>query len=411
MTVETPPAPIQIRTGPDLSSAGEAVGRLGDGRVAFVEGAAPSELVEAEIVRANKRFVRASTRSVLEPGPDRVAPRCPHFAECGGCTTQHVAAGAQTRSKNGAALESLRRIGGVDLTGVRVDAPWCGEPYGYRARVRFAVAPGPVVGFRRWRGHEIVEVTECPILTPVLGRALGAVREAGVDSDRIEEVEGVAADDTALVRLPNRLARRWRDGTSAQGVEFVRGRTRRSLRVDDGHGPLLIAPGVFAQSNPTGNAALVEYFGDLVESMPPPTFAIELYAGSGNLTRKLAGSAAEAIAVERDEDACRLAQAIRPAHVEISSSPVEAVLEALHARVSAVPLLVANPPRQGLAKSVAEGIARLRPDAMIYVSCNPATFARDLSPLVSSGLAVRRLRLFDLYPQTAHAELVALLER
>jgi len=221
---------------------------------------------------------------------------------------------------------------------------------------------------------------------------------AVIDAPReVDEVDLVASGGAALARLPNRLARAARKAPAGP-IEIVEGRTRKSIPVHDGQGPLRVAPGVFSQSNAEGNAAMVAHAASLV---PEGTGSVlELYAGSGNFTRGLVGRAARIVAVESEEPALRLAEAVLPDSVELEARSAEDAL-AEH-DPAAFDFVLVDPPRAGLSDAVRARLARAR--RLIYVSCNPPTFARDLGAL---GLPLRRLRVFDLYPQTPHAELVA----
>lgn len=397
---------LRLRTADTLSSGGEAVAHAPDGRVVFIDGAAPSETVVVEITQDSKKFLRAAVVEVLERSADRVEPECDYFGVCGGCLTQHVCAEAQTRSKVKAVEDALRRIGGIDPSGVQIDRPWSGAPYAYRARARFAVAPGGVVGFRRRQSRSVVDVPLCPVLTPALQRGLERLRVIGQSVTVMDDVDAVAAGEDVMLRLPNRLAKLEDDPDGDPRVQVVRGRNRRNLTIEDEHGALAIAPGIFAQSNPVGNAALATYVVELIENETPYERILELYAGSGNLTRVLVPHGRSLIAVEGDRASVRLARRTLGPDVIVEEAPVEQALLDAEQAGEAPTLAVANPPRTGLSKAAARALKRMQPKTMVYVSCNPATFARDLSVL---GLNLRRLRVFDLYPQTEHVELAALL--
>ena len=387
---------MRLRTAPELASSGDAIARDDSGRVVFVAGAAPNELVEVTLVAERKAFARATVDEIIEPSEDRVEPPCPHFGNCGGCTLQHVSPQAQTRSKNAAAIAAIERIGRADPKTFTVEPPWSGAPYGYRGRARFAVAPGGVVGFRASKRKTVVDIETCAIVSPPLNEALALLRQGSKSLPRIEEVDAIASGDQALVRLPNRFAAKLQ---SAGAVEFVRGRTRRTLTHRDAHGTLELAPGVFSQNNAAGNEALVAYACQLV---PDHCEVVELYAGSGNLSRALARRAANLITVEGSPDAVRLAKKILPKHVDVREMAVEAAADI----ATSIDVLVLNPPRTGLSDAALDVVRSLSPKSLIYVSCNPATFARDLARLERP---LKSVKVFDLYPQTTHVELVAAL--
>lgn len=328
-----------------LAAGGDAIARAPDGRVIFVQGACPEEQVRVEVLKDNKTFLRARVIEVIAAGAARVAPRCRYFGVCGGCTLQHVAAGAQRASKEAVVLETVARIGGVAHGSFEKDPTWSGEAYGYRSRARVAVTRA-AIGYRKLDSREVVDVEECPILTPAVQAELTALRAR---RPGIGEVELGGA-----------------------------------------------GPGVFAQSNDEGNAAMVSHVRALAEGA---TKVLELYAGSGNFTRVLPGNVH---AIESNAAATKLA---KKNGLEIETADVERALSTTQAVYD---LIVLDPPRIGASAVVIEQLLRLHAARIIYVSCDPATFSRDVRAL---GAAYRldRLRAFDLYPQTSHVEVIGLL--
>lgn len=371
-----------LQTSPHLASSGAGVARHPDGRVVFVHGAAPNEEVEAEIVREKGRFLEAEVIDVRRPGPARVEPICPIFGECGGCATQHVAYAAQLESKVKALEDALARVGKLELRPGVVKPPWSGPPLGYRARARLAVAPDGTVGFRRAKSHGVVQVSHCPVLVPALNRALSDLARSA--ANQIVEVEVLALEDRVL--LP--------DSTP--------------IAHDDGHGPLYYSASTFTQSNPAGNAAL---YAALDVAIGPGPFddVLELYAGHGNFTRLLAARAARVTAIEGDPAAVALARRALPS-VDHRAEPVEAGVEGLRQAGLRFELALADPPRAGMAPEVLSALSQLA-DRVFYVSCDPGTFARDAGRLTALGLGLGSVQLFDLYPQTPHAEVLGVFQR
>jgi 23S rRNA (uracil1939-C5)-methyltransferase len=320
--------------------------------VILVEGACPSEQVEIEIVKDNPRFLRARVHRIVKKGPARVEPRCEYFGVCGGCTLQHVSAEEQLASKQDAVKETIARIGGARPD---FDPAWSGAPYGYRTRARFAI-DAPAIGYRKRESREVVDVERCPILAPGAQKALDDLRSAEPD-DGSREIEVVAPQPS------------------------------------DEFGPLSTLPGVFAQANAEGNRAMVAYVKELAAGAGR---VLELYAGSGNFTRVLGP---DVHAIEASTPATELAKRVG---LNIENAPVEEALARVKARFD---LVVLDPPRTGAEPAVLEHLLRLSAPRMVYVSCDPATFARDVKRL---GAAYRldRARVFDLYPQTAHVEVI-----
>lgn len=373
---------LVLRTSAHLASSGAAVGRHPDGRVVFVHGAAPDEEVEAEIVREKGRFLEAETVRVLTPGSARVEPACPIFGACGGCATQHVAYATQLESKVKALEDALGRVGKLELAPGTVRPPWSGPPLGYRSRARLAVAPDGTVGFRRSKSHGVVQVERCPVLVPALNEALSDLARSA--SNRIVEVDVLALGDAVLVQDATPMAH------------------------DDGHGTLHYSAKTFTQSNPFGNEALYAELEALVGPGPLED-VLELYAGHGNFTRILAARARRVVAIEGDQAAVELARRALP-QVDHRAEPVEAGVEGLRQAASSFELALADPPRAGMSPEVLEAVSELT-HRLLYVSCDAGTFARDAGRLAALGLELRSVRLFDLYPQTPHAEVLGVFQR
>jgi len=382
-----------------LALGGHAVARADDGRVVFVRDAAPRELVRVEVRRRRPRFIRARALEVLEPGPDRVEPRCPHFSTCGGCTLQHVRGDAQAEHLARAGLEAIRRIGRIELDDELVEPSWVGSPYAHRARARWRVEGGRV-GYFAGSSRRLVPVEVCPILVPALERAL-VETAAELDGSERGELSVVAAD--ARVFGWSGSVAREAFGSALSWLPPGRG-----IEVRDAAGLAVVGPATFAQANPVGNDALLE---TLARWLPPSDSTLELYSGSGNFTRVLERGARRVVAAEIDSNAAKLAEQVRgPSTTLWTADAGDAVARAIDSKL-APELVVVNPPRTGISGEVARGIGELRPEVVIYVSCDPGTLGRDLGRLASFGLEVDRLRFFDLYPQTPHLEVMTRLSR
>lgn len=352
-----------------LAAGGDAIARAPDGRVIFVQGACPEEQVRVEVVKDNKTFLRARVIEVIAAGASRVSPRCEHFGVCGGCTLQHVSAEAQRASKEAVVFETVARIGGI-AEPPKKDPTWSGAPYAYRSRARVAVTR-EAIGYRKLDSREVVDVETCPILTPAVQAELTALRRRGSEPGDPQ-------------------AKRAASPASGAGSADL-------LRAYPGEAELGGAgPGVFAQSNDEGNEAMVSHVRALAEGA---TKVLELYAGSGNFTRVLPGNVH---AIESNAAATKLAQ---KRGLDIETADVE---RALRTAQPVYDLIVLDPPRTGATAKVLEQILRLRAARIIYVSCDPATFSRDVRTL-SAAYRLDRLRAFDLYPQTSHVEVIGLL--
>lgn len=385
-----PPEVVTLRCG-EIVSNGGALARLEDGRVAFVLYAAPGELVEAAIERSHPGYVEAAVTRVIEPSPERIEPRCPLFGDCGGCQLQHLSYPAQLRAKEGVVREQLRRIGGLDDAVVRPIAG-AAEPWGYRNHVRFSTGKKwGDVGFIHRRGRGLLKVEHCPI-----------------------------ADEKANAILPLLQGR-------AAGLHQVQ------VRDNAATGSWLISPSIPSVALPTGQPAYLEELGGVRFQVSAPAFfqvhsaqaerlvrlvgealpasgavCVDAFAGVGTFAVLFASRFRRMIAIEESAGAARDARRNCAGHasIEIRAGRVEDVLPLLDVTPDAV---VLDPPRPGCAPPVLDAIARFRPGTVVYVSCNPATLARDLRVLVDAGYAIESVTPVDMFPQTAHIECVAAL--
>jgi tRNA/tmRNA/rRNA uracil-C5-methylase (TrmA/RlmC/RlmD family) len=405
---------MELVTG-SIAAGGGCVARAADGRVVFVRHALPGERVVAEITAETSSFLRADAVDVLEPSADRTDPPCRHAGpgRCGGCDWQHVTLPAQRRLKSELVSEQLRRLAGIDR---RVDVEEVGgavDGMGWRTRVKFAVDGAGRIGLHKHRSHDIEPVEHCPIATSAVDRVgAGTVLWKGA-----HHVEVTASPDggTPVVAVETGRGRLvGRPGVDAGLV--VNGRTLR--RPDRSRFRVLgrrfeVSAGVFWQVHPGAATLLTE---SVLGGLAPEEGerVADLYAGAGLLTVALAhavGPAGQVVAVERSGRAC--ADAVRNAaelpHVEIVRSGIDAVT--VERLLGGMDLVVLDPARQGAGQSVMRALASLAPAprAMAYVSCDPASFARDLRVMLDAGWTIRSLRGLDLFPMTEHVELVAIL--
>ncbi len=389
--------------------------RADDGRVVFVRHSLPGERVVAEVTSETTSFLRADAVEVLEPSVDRVVPPCPLAGpgRCGGCDWQHVALPAQRRLKESLVTEQLRRLSGLDRAVSVEEVPGAPGGLGWRTRVRFAVDRTGQVGLHRHRSHDIEPVAHCPLATDAVNGV-----EVGMTSWRgAHHVEVTASPEGGSPVVSVETGRRaLADTPQVRAGLVVNGRTRR--RPDRVHCTVdgvrfEVGAGVFWQVHPGAATVLSRC---VLEGLAPQTGerVADLYAGAGLFTVPLAlavGPRGSVLAVERSGRAC--ADAVRNAQdlhqVEIVRSEVDPVLVA--DGLGAPDLVVLDPSREGAGRSVMGALVSLRPAprAVAYVSCDPASFARDLRVVLDAGWSLDSLRGFDLFPMTEHVELVALL--
>ena len=390
-----------------LAAGGDAVAHLPDGRVLFVPFAAPGDRMRVRVVESHARFARGVSLALVSAGPARCEPRCPVFGTCGGCAWQHLRYADQLAAKRRIVRDALVRVGGQDAREITITpSP---NAYGYRSRAR-VLQRGNALGYRERRSHRLCAATACPALAPPLERALErlaasvAAQPAGRELDE-QEWELALGDGDAIRVCP-------------VGADTATERAALELSVGDEH--LQASAGVFSQSNGLLHRELAQAVHRAALCADPPGragVALELFAGIGFLTLGLARRFERVVAVESERAALRdlrdnLTRA-EIANVEIRAERVEdalPLLSALHPDV-----VVLDPPRTGLAPGSAELLAALGARSIVYLSCDPATLARDVSILCSSeatpGYRLQAVEAFDLFPQTPHVETLATLQR
>ncbi len=400
----------------ELAAGGDGVGRDEAGRVTFVPYAAPGDRLRVRVTDARKSFARAAIEEVLAPSPDRVEAPCPLFVaqRCGGCQWQHVAATAQLAAKQAVARAGLRRA--IDA-GLRLAPPVAAAPpWGWRRRARLHAGrrTGDVSARLGWYApgsHEVVDVERCPQLEPGLERALvafrPALREVLDDGDQVHLLIGHAGDVHVVVdgRCPRAAAERL-IAAGAAGVVVRQGdRLVGHLGVD----AIELEPGMalgadeFAQASAGGNRALIDAVRAAV-APAPGVRVLELFAGGGNFTRHLVAAGADVTANDT------VAPTVAVAGARFLGGTAEAAVDKLVAADARFDVILLDPPRTG-ARAAVTRLGPLAARRIVYVSCDVATLGRDLDALLAAGWAPRDATVYDVMPQTAHVEVVVVLER
>ena len=391
-------------------------------QVVFVPYAAPGDRVAAEVAERRRGYLRARVVAVVAPGPARALPGCRFFPTCGGCQWQHVVPAAQRDAKAAVLAEQLARVAGVRDAEV---LPTLASPrdWGYRARISLAVE-GRRAGYRRARSHALVEIADCPLAEPVVSAHLPAAREwvaalrtplrrvtvcaapGGVVLVARAAMRPGPADQAASEALLARVA-------TVRGLVVAGGGTRLlagdpTVRVTPEPGLDLEVPAdAFTQVNPGANQVLVQSVLAL-GAFRAGERVLDLYCGAGNLTLPLARRGVAVLGVERDAVAVTAARAnaarLALGAARFRRTRVAAALGEMAAGSADAALL--DPPRAGAAEAL-PGLVALRPVRILYVSCDPATLARDARELGAHGYRLRRVQPIDLFPQTYHIEAVA----
>lgn len=437
-----PVDPVTARVA-SLSPEGCGVARV-NGKVVFIDGALPGEEVRFEYLRRRARRDEGRAIEVLDPHPRRIVPECPYFGVCGGCSLQHLAADAQIEHKQAVLLSQLERIGGARPESVL--APIMGPLWGYRRKARLAVRyveqkGGALVGFREKRSNKVADISDCRILHPAASRLLPALRalisELSVRR-QVPQIE-VAVDGAEQAVLIMRHLAPLTDADRASLEDFARAAGvhlylqpggpetaaplapddagfRLSYRLDAPGGPVEIffEPTDFTQVNLQINARMVAKVCDWLKPQPGDRL-LDLYCGLGNFTLPLARAAGHITGVDGDAGQIVRARA-NACHNRINNADF-VVADLADAGLKAGFLaghydkVVLDPPRSG-ARAILRKLDWRGVRQVAYVSCNPATLARDAGILVREhGYRLESAGAIDMFPQTAHVESLALFRR
>lgn len=425
--------PVRIES---LSQDGRGVARF-DGKVMFVRGALAGERVALERVRKRRSYDEAVAGEILEPAPTRTVPLCAHFSVCGGCTLQHLDPAVQLESKEHALLDVLERIGGVSPA--RLFSRIYGPHYGYRRKARlgakYVARKGRVlVGFHEAGGRYVTDASECPVLAwggeplpGLLARLVGSL-ELSTQCPQIEFAAGEsgAAFVFRLLRQPppgdvKRLisfggehgSAVWIQTGGSDSLSLLLGPALLNYSLPGFDVTLHFLPNDFVQVNADVNRKLVSAAVERL-GLGPEDRVLELYSGIGNFSLALARRVREVVTVEGAPVLVQRARAnarangirnVRHHVADLSESPAGAAW--LQGRYGAV---VLDPPRSG-ARAIIPELWRIGAERILYVSCHPATLARDAAELDAAGFTLEAAGVADMFPHTAHAEAMALFVR
>ncbi|GAA4514737.1 class I SAM-dependent RNA methyltransferase [Actinoallomurus oryzae] len=411
--------PIELRIDA-VANGGSCVARH-EGRVVFVRHTLPGELVLARVTQETKHFLRADAVEILEASPDRVPAPCPFSGpgRCGGCDWQHVAVPAQRGLKAAVIEEQLRRVAGISREVVVEEVPGAPDGLGWRTRVQFSVRRDGAIGLRRHRSHTIEPIDECLIAHPEV-EALGIERKRWPGASGVEAIASAGTGDRLAVLSARGRARVPRMDAPVRLVSDRNQEKPPFVREDVAGRLWQVSGSGFWQVHPGAAQTLADAVLDTLEPRRGE-IAVDLYCGAGLFAGVLGervGSDGLVVGIESD------AQSVRDArfnlrdmpHVSVERGEVESVLDEISfgrgkTRLNRADLVVLDPPRTGAGPEVVKRVAELAGRRIAYVSCDPATLARDLALFGEQGWTLSALRAFDAFPMTQHVELVATLVR
>lgn len=429
-----------------ISHEGAGVARH-EGQVVFVDGALPGEDVVAEVTGEAKSFIRADAKEILTPSPDRAKPFCPHYGECGGCSLQHVSYEAGLSMKRQVVENALRRIGKLDDAEV---LPVIGmdDPFRYRNKAEYRIEhsdAGTIAGFRRRSSHSCVDLKECSVVDEKGFEVLSALRDelnqleglgaagirhavirTGASGKMMLSLVSAAPPVPTHVKLANALSEKFpelisiyhslntRDSGEAMGRRNTLLFGVPKIECLVGGFSHMLSPTSFLQVNRTQAEKLyVEAIS--LAGLEGTEAVLDIYCGIGTITLMLAKAASRVLGIEYNPEAIRDAEANAARNgIDNASFMVgkaEFLIGSNRAKGFKAKVAFLDPPRAGCEPAVLSGISAMGIEKIVYISCDPATLARDAGKLAQMGYGIRAVQPVDMFPFTSHIETVALMSK
>jgi len=417
MTVQPPTFDIQLEK---LTYGGDAMGRLEDGRAVFVPFGLPGERVRVRLTEAKRNFARGELVEILEASPHRIIPRCKHFGVCGGCHYQNLPYEEQLNAKTEILRDQLTRIGKIENPPVQkmVASP---SPWNYRNHVQFHLTEEGKLGYVGANvsfAQGVIPITECHLPEGPINSLWPHLEfEPGTNMERVSLRAG--KEDDLMLGLES-------DSPESPEIEIEAGISVVHVFEEN---PVVVAGNDHVMISVSGrdfrvsaasffqvNAAMSEKMvNHLITNLPitQSTTLLDVYCGVGLFSAFLARKCERVIGIESSSSACEdfSFNLDEFDHVELYEGLAEEVLPGLVGRVINSSYILVDPPRAGLEKRVVDGILKLNPQVIAYVSCDPSTLARDAARLINGGYRLKDVTPFDLFPQTYHIESISLFER
>ncbi len=427
-----------------IISGGDGLARLADGRVLFVPFSLPGETLKVKIIQKKKDYAIGTIQEVLEPSPDRVVPRCPHFGICGGCQLQHVNYDGEIKIKQGFLEESMKRQ--AKLSFKPEQALPSSKEWEYRSKSEHPVTQTnlkPLIGYYQRRSHRVVDIKDCPVINSSCVSDIQTLRTVFTQtheplynemthtgnirhlilrtSYKGERIIGlVTRTEELAAKTIKEMLERFDDLYGiVQNVNPEKGNRILGDKTEAVSGSASLIEEVaglrfrvsfpsFFQANHLQAERLVNIVKDFIAPQPDDVLC-DAYAGVGMIGLNLASSVKKVIAIESAPSAVEDGKHnTKINNIENLQWLRMDVAEGL--KRSKYNLLVLDPPRKGLTERVLSEVMKAKPSRICYVSCNPATWSRDIAHLIKSGYELKRLSWLDMFPKTAHLELVSLLE-
>jgi 23S rRNA (uracil1939-C5)-methyltransferase len=396
---------------------GESLGRLPDGRAVFVPYALPGEKVRIRLVESKRGYGRGELLEVLDAAPERITPRCPHFCPlefegklCGGCHYQHLSYEDQLQVKTDILRDQLERIGKLESPNVIPAIP-SPQPWYYRNHVQFHLSADGKPGYQAPRSHYVVPIRECHLPEEPINQLWPLLDMETIPGlDRVAIRLGTGED--LLVVLESSNPEPFDFSVDLPVSVVHKGPGGSLVLVGDDHILMDVAgctfrvgAASFFQINTEMAAKMVAY---LLSHLPltPQTTLIDAYCGVGLFSAFLAPKIDRLVGIEASSSAADdfVLNMDEFENVSLYEAPVENVLPQLDLQAE---IILVDPPRKGLGQRTLDGILKLEPAFLAYISCDPATLGRDARRLVSGGYQLSQITPFDLFPQTSHIESIS----
>jgi len=406
---------FEVRLG-NLVYGGDAIGRLPDGRAVFVPFAIPGEMVRLRLIEEKARFVRAELVEVLEPSPMRISARCCHFSMCGGCHYQHLSYSDQLNAKSAILREQLERLGGlINLPPVEIAST--PEPiWNYRNHVQFHLSSEGKLGFQKAHSNQTFPIVECHLPETSINQIWPRI-----DIESIPGLERISVrsgwEDEMMLVL---------ECSEPQPLDFSIENLAISVVQKNPSGNLVLAgsdhlfmevlgrqfrvsSSSFFQVNTLQANAMVKHIM-AYPAINDAMMVVDVYCGVGLFSSFLALKAKQLVGIELSAEACNdfTNNLDEFENVSLYEAPAEDVLCSINFNPD---LIVVDPPREGLGRKTLDGILTQGASDLIYISCDPATLARDAKRLASGGYILVKIALFDMFPQTFHIESISYWEK
>ena len=411
MDTDTVTYEVELTT---FTYGGDAMGRLPDSRAVFVPFGLTGEKVRIRLTEEKKNFARGEIIEILDSSPDRIEAKCRHFGACGGCHYQSLPYNKQIQAKTDILVDQLKRIGKIENPPVEKMIA-CPKPWNYRNHVQFSLDADGKLGFQMPNSNRVIPITECHLPENLINGFWPQLEfEPETNIDRVSLRLG-ADDDMMLVlesESPEPPELEIEAGISVTHVYegntvVMAGSDHILMRVLDRD--FKVSAASFFQVNTVMAGKMVEH---LLTNLPisQSTTLLDVYCGVGLFSAFLAPKCKTVIGIESSESSCEdfAVNLDEFDNVELYEGNAEEVIPHLEANPD---VIVVDPPRAGLDKAVLDGIVKLSPSLIAYVSCDPSTLARDAARLINAGYKLKEVTPFDLFPQTYHIESISIFER